>query len=317
MKQQSLVTRRGVLAAGLSGSVLSGLSAYGQQETVQPPAQENAKRVLRFAHLTDTHVLDARHADEGFAQCLQHVQAQEDAPELIVFGGDNVMNVDSEDGSKTADQQLAVWNRVVEQECSLPHKYVVGNHDILKMDPVDGKQWAVDAYGLDHRFYHFDQAGWRFIVLDSTSPQEGGGYKGRLDEEQFDWLRETIESTPETTPICLISHIPILAACAYFDGNNEESGDWCVPGAWMHLDARKLKGLFYENPNVRLSISGHIHLVDTVEYLGVKYACNGAVSGGWWHGPNQEFKPGYALVDLYEDGTSNVEYVPYGWIAKD
>lgn len=311
MKPNTSIGRREILLSGTAG-VLAGSSALPTAAS----AVEEKKRVLRFAHLTDTHVQPQRSAGEGFATCLEHVQNQDDPAELIVFGGDNVMNVDGR-GRDSADEQVKVWNDVVTNTCKLPHKYVIGNHDILALDPVDGKKWAVDTFEMENRYYTFDQAGWRFIILESTSPQEGGGYKGELDNEQFEWMAGLIADTPDTTPICIISHIPILAACAYFDGDNEESRDWCVPGAWMHIDARKIKDVFYKHPNVKLCLSGHIHLADTVEYLEVKYACNGAVSGGWWGGAYQEFSPGYAMVDLYSDGSSSVDYIEYGWQARD
>jgi 3',5'-cyclic-AMP phosphodiesterase len=108
-----------------------------------------------------------------------------------------------------------------------------------------------------------------------------------------------------------MSHIPILAVSPYLDGDNETTGNWVVPGAWMHLDARRFKTLFATHPNVRLCISGHIHLRDSAVYNGVTYACNGAVCGNWWRGNYQETKPGYAIVDLYNDGAFNIEYVQY------
>ena len=73
----------------------------------------------------------------------------------------------------------------------------------------------------------------------------------------------------------------------------------------------EFKNLFYQYKNVKLCLSGHIHLQDEVEYLGVKYLCNGAVSGNWWEGNYQEFPPAYAVVDLYEDGSVQSEYKPY------
>jgi hypothetical protein len=83
----------------------------------------------------------------------------------------------------------------------------------------------------------------------------------------------------------------------------------------MHVDARKLKDMFLEHSNVKACLSGHIHLVDRVDYLGVSYYCNGAVSGAWWDGDYQECAPGYALVDLYDDGSVENVYVTYGWKA--
>jgi Icc protein len=81
----------------------------------------------------------------------------------------------------------------------------------------------------------------------------------------------------------------------------------------MHGDARRIKDLFHKHENVRLCLSGHVHLLDRCEYLGVTYVCGGAVSGNWWKGPHQETREGYSLVDLYPDGAFDVQYVAYDW----
>ena len=298
------------------GGSLSGLAAVPALASVSSAADEEP-RALRLAFLTDTHVQSERRGEEGFAACLAHVQSRKDAPDLVLFGGDNVMNVDSEDGRLRSKLQLDCWNRVVSRDLTTPHRTAVGNHDLLAMDPVDGRKWACDAYGLERSHYSWDQAGWRFIVLDSTSPNVlrggDGGYKGLLDEAQFEWLDRTLRDTPKGTPVCIVSHIPILSACVFFDGENEKTGDWSVPGAWMHLDARRLKDLFHRHGNVKLCLSGHLHLAEVVDYLGVRYACGGAVCGGWWDGPYHEFPPGYLLVDLHADGRNEVSFESYGW----
>jgi 3',5'-cyclic-AMP phosphodiesterase len=67
-----------------------------------------------------------------------------------------------------------------------------------------------------------------------------------------------------------------------FDGDNEKSGDWVIPGAWVHIDARRIVELFHQHKNVKLCLSGHIHLFDRVLYNGVTYICDGAVCGRWW-----------------------------------
>lgn len=314
------ISRRNLIATSVSalagGVVSSGLAATERPavSSFQSKGPER-KRVLRFAHLTDTHVQTERRGDEGFSMALQHVQQLADPPEWIMFGGDNVMNVDSAAGAEKADEQLATWNRCLKNELSLPHKSCIGNHDVLKLDPVAGKKWAVEAYGLPDRYYSFDSAGWRFVILDSTLPV-GGSYRGQLDEAQMDWLSQTLAQTPENQPTMIVSHIPIFAACTFFDGDNEKSGDWSVPGAWMHIDARKIKDLFHKHRQVKAAISGHVHLADEVKYLDVRYFCNGAVSGGWWNGAYQEFSPGYGLVDLFDDGSVECAYVNYPWPTK-
>jgi hypothetical protein len=64
---------------------------------------------------------------------------------------------------------------------------------------------------------------------------------------------------------------------------------------------------------VKLCLSGHEHLWDRVQYNAVTYVCNGAVCGNWWKGAYHETSEGYGVVDLYADGTFEVEYVRYGW----
>lgn len=313
-RRDAIRVSAGVLAGAAAVGVAGSTPALGQVGALQV-AGAGPRRVLRIAHLTDVHVQSDREAGLGFATAMRHVQEQSDKPQMVLFGGDNLMNVDGSDGAATADQQLGIWRKSLKDELSLSHRACVGNHDIYRMAPVDGKKWAVDALEIPARYYTFDQAGWRFIVLDSTSP-EGGGYKGRIDNEQFEWLEGVLKGTPQTMPVLVISHIPIIAACAYFDGENEKTGDWVVPGSWMHIDARRLKDLFARHPRVRVCISGHMHLVDQVTYNGVSYCCNGAVSGAWWDGAYHECETGYGLIDLFEDGTFRNQYVTYPWTPR-
>ncbi len=319
------VSRRDLmLLAGAGGAaLLSPAALAGQQKPAPRPAKRgpNAKRCLRIAHLTDIHVQPEKNAPAGFAACLHHVQSQADRPDVIFTGGDSIMDCMGADEARTK-AQWDVWQRVLKAECSLPVESCIGNHDVWGWNKKEskttgreaqwGKRWVMDIFGVEQPYRSFDRAGWHFIFLDSTFPK-GGGYTAKLDDRQFEWLAADLQQTPRGTPVCLVSHIPILAACAYFDGDNEESGDWVVPGAWMHTDARKLKNLFKKHPNVKLCLSGHIHLVDRVDYLGVTYLCNGAVSGGWWGGDYQECHNGYGLVDLYADGTFDHRYVTYPW----
>ncbi len=83
----------------------------------------------------------------------------------------------------------------------------------------------------------------------------------------------------------------------------------------MHKDCLELKDLFAQHPNVKLCLSGHLHLLDRVDYNGVTYLCNGAVSGNWWKGRHKDCDEGYAVIDLYDDGSFEHQYVKYGWKA--
>ena len=63
--------------------------------------------------------------------------------------------------------------------------------------------------------------------------------------------------------------------------------------------------------NVRLALSGHIHLVDRVDYRGISFLCNGSVCGNWWQGPHQGTPEGYAVIDAWGDGSFQSRYIAY------
>lgn len=304
------ISRRDLLAATSAGILLPNLAAAA--------LNPNRKRTLRIAHLTDIHVQPERGAPKGMEASIIHAQNQADKPDLILTGGDLIMDCFGADAARTKAQ----WDvfTAVMKSASLPVEHTIGNHDVwgwanpdkFAKEPRYGKAWACEVLGLDKPYRSFDRAGWHFVVLDSTFP-DGKGYKARLDDEQFEWLKGDLAAVPKTTPVMVVSHIPILAICSLFDGENEKTGNWVIPGNWVHIDARRIKDLFKQHPNVKLCVSGHEHLIDQVVYNGVTYFCNGAVCGGWWAGDYHECTYGYALIDLFDDGSFENRYVPYGW----
>ncbi len=323
------VSRRDFIRTGIGAAAL-GMVGFDAgvsfaEPTMTPAAQKAIrKRALRIAHLTDVHIQPEREAAKGFAACLHHVQSLKDRPDLILNGGDAIMDAFAVGRDRTK-QQWDLWHNVIRTDCSLPVESCIGNHDVWGWNKTKsectgaedryGKKWALEAMKLPERYRSFDRAGWHFIVLDSVFPS-GEGYVGKLDEPQYEWLVDNLKKTPSDTPILILSHIPILSACVFYDGELENKDGWSVPAAWMHTDTRRLKDLFFKHRNVRVCLSGHLHLVDRVDYNGVTYLCNGAVSGNWWKGTHQECEAGYAVVNLYTDGTFDREYIPYGWIAK-
>jgi len=316
MPTGKMFNRREILALGATGIVLP---TIGLAQAPNP----KRKRVLRIAHLTDIHVQNKGGAPEGMAAALAHAQSQKDKPNVIFTGGDHIM--DSLGSSlEGAMDQWNVFNKVLKENAKIPVHHTVGNHDVwgwgnrakYEKEPKFGKALACEILGLNQPYYSFDKAGWHFIFLDSTHAVEGNGYKASLDDQQFEWLKGDLAATPATTPIFVISHIPIIGVCSMFDGENEKSGNWVIPGSWIHIDARRIKDAFRKHPNVKLCVSGHEHLLDQVVYNGVNYFCNGAVCAAWWGGDYHECTYGYALIDLFDDGSFENRYVPYGWKTR-
>ncbi|MFC0181817.1 metallophosphoesterase family protein [Pseudarcicella hirudinis] len=293
MQRRDLLKRLGLLTGGLS------LPNLTQAQTFNAKPQ----RVLRIAHITDAHIQPIIGAAKGFEKCLHHIQNLDIKPDLIINSGDAIMEAHGRTHT-SADRQWNLYNEVLKSENALPVISCVGNHDIWceKETAVsfnDGKKWAMDQLKLDKPYYSFDRNGWHFIMLDSVqSRPDGSWYTSNLDEAQMDWLKKDLRNTPALTPVMIISHVPILSACVFLDGRNVKDGNWQIPGRWMHTDSAELVDLFYKHPNVKFAISGHIHLLDKVEYNGVTYCCNGAVSGNWWFGKYQQTEAGYAIIDL-------------------
>jgi Icc protein len=324
ISRRTMLKAAGVLgAAGALG--LAGPASIAAQAT---PAQPRRRRVLRLAHLTDLHIQAERQAYEGVVSCLHHVQSQEDKPDLILTGGDLIMDALAT-GRNRVKAQWDLLTKALKSECSIPIEHCLGNHDIWGWhkgksgttgnEEQWGKRWALDLLGLPGPYRSFDRAGWHFVVLDSVHPDGDdatGKYIGKLDEAQHEWLAADLAAVPATTPVLILSHIPILTVTPLVGGQDKDRRDWRVPAALMLTDWRRLHKLFQKHPNVKLALSGHMHLHDRVEYGGVTYICDGAVCGNWWKGRHIDCDEGYGLVDLYDDGTFEHRYVTYGWKAR-
>lgn len=280
---------------------------------------EEKKKPLRFAHLTDIHVKPGLIPETGMAKALQHAQGQKGI-DFIINGGDAIMDALQADKQKTIIQ-WDLFKNILKKENSLPVYHTIGNHDVWgwfikenrpETDRLYGKVWVVETLEMKSRYYSFVKNNWHFIVLDSTQLNPAGGYIGKLDEAQLAWLQTELAEVPPAMNICLVSHIPILSICSglFFD-KTEANGDLMIKRNLMHTDFLSLRKLFAKYPNIKTCISGHIHLQDEVDYLGIKYYCNGAVSGNWWTGSFQEFAPAYAVMEFYDDGSTRRTMLNY------
>jgi 3',5'-cyclic-AMP phosphodiesterase len=277
-----------------------------------------SKKSFRFAFMTDVHVKPAEAAEAGMRKAFRHVNALGNI-DFIINGGDSIM--DALNASKQKVQaQWDVWNKVLNEENKLLIHHCIGNHDAwgwqmtddaVRKDPLFDKAWVLQQHRMASPFYSFEYSNWRFIVLDSPH-ENNGGYIARIDEPQYTWLDNELKTTAAEKHICIVSHIPIVSFCsAMFADKNQENGDWRISRALLHVDARRLVDLFKQFKNIRCCLSGHIHMQDKVEYFGIDYYCNGAVSGNWWGGDFKGFAPAYAVFDFHKDGTVKRQFMNY------
>jgi len=274
---------------------------------------------FRVGFLTDTHVKPTAVAEAGMRSAFRHANTLKPKLDFIINGGDSIMDVLKASREKV-QLQWDVWNKVLGEENKLPIYHCIGNHDAwgwqmtdpeVKSDPLYDKRWVMQQHGMKERFHSFEKGKWKFIILDSAQ-ENNGGYIARIDEPQFSWLENELKSTSTESYICIVSHIPIVSFCsAMFADKNEPNGDWKISRALLHTDSQRLTELFHQYPNIVSCLSGHIHLQDMVEYRGIQYYCNGAVSGDWWGGPFKGFAPAYAVFDFSDAGTVKRTMINY------
>src|SRR5204863_9359116 len=119
-------SRRGVLQAGTALACGVSIVRAGEVESPRSPRSP----ALRVAHLTDMHVMSEKRAAEGYAAALQSLQKLDRKPDLLITGGDHVMDV----WETPRDESIAMWDlyqKVLKDNCDLPVHPVIGNHDVF------------------------------------------------------------------------------------------------------------------------------------------------------------------------------------------
>ncbi|MCE3281864.1 MAG: putative phosphohydrolase [Chitinophagaceae bacterium] len=307
-----MVDRRSFLRNGLLGGI--GAIGFGKLASAAPADNsgilQTRTRSIRIAHITDCHSQPKLKTEKALKTIFRQLNGMQDKPDLILNTGDSVLEANYT-AAGFVEECWDVWNDSTTC-CSIPMYNCLGNHDVWMVNDIEekfrhreGKLWAMQMLGLSKPYYSFEQNGWKFIALDSI-----GQVSYELDDAQFAWLEQELASTDK--PVCVYSHVPIISAAAMmYAVERKGSGKMRFPKKEQHSDVKKLKDLFFKYKNVKLCLSGHVHYIDEVEYLGVKYMCNGSVAGNWWQGKLDEFPPAYALIDLYSDGSSQKQLIYY------
>ena len=283
-----------------------------------PGESTKSKKSLRLVHMTDIHLEPGGPSQKGFVKTLRKINELEEKPVFILNGGDSIFDALERDKSRT-QSEWELWHKILSEENRYRIHSCIGNHDIwgwfLKSPQVTknvkyGKSWAMDIFELDKPYYSFDHSGWHFIVLDTVQPHEKG-YKAFVDEEQAAWLRRDLDINKDKNT-CVLSHVPVIShAFTFWHGNHPTPSQTEIQHRTLRvMNAGAIKDIFQNHGNVRLCLSGHLHMREKIAYLGINYLCNGAVSGNWWKGVFHEFEPSFAIIDLYEDGRFTHEWVP-------
>ncbi|MEL6483577.1 MAG: metallophosphoesterase [Bacteroidota bacterium] len=269
--------------------------------------KKSSESLLRIAHITDVHMRPEGNALQRFNICIEEIKKH--GVDFFLNTGDSIFAADYDD--ITRDNMLMQWELWDHSRANFAEYEMfscLGNHDMWwaapnTSDSMYGKDYVVQRLGIPKRYYSFDRSGWHFIVLDSNNSKGG-----HLDPEQRKWLEDDLEGLPLATPVIVMSHYPIMGVGTIIGGGN-------------HTDSKYITKLFYAHKDKKIHcLSGHVHLLDRATYNNVNYYCNGSVSGYWWSEGDEDSAepfwchqtpPGYAILDLKEDGSLRSTYHRY------
>lgn len=298
MDRRELLKLLGTAGIGAAAGLVSASPKPERGRQVRP------KPAVKMGFLTDFH-LPSKGKDEEFRRVFEKLRTAVPDLDIILFGGDNIFAADGASASQTVDQ-LEHWTRMVNSVVKIPTYSVIGNHDIWGINHSDpklsniGKSMAVKAFNMPNRYYSFGVGNWRFIALD-TVHRGRANYTGLIDPEQLDWLGRELEKNRQ--PTVLFGHVPIVSVSPFLHSQTNRKGG-CTRFAHNRVlgNGYEVSELLRKHKHAKLSLGGHIHMVDHVRVHHTTYVCGGAVSGAWWKGEYEHFKPVINIVELYDSG---------------
>jgi len=284
-------------------------------------AQEQSTGGFRFVFMPCVHLRRDLRSPEGFASALGAVRKLSPSPDFILTGGDMCHNL----RDQTLEQSEEITDRfasTLKEHCALPVHYCLGNHDLAAWnkvaeaanDPRYGKNLMVQKFGMKNRYYSFDHAGWHFVALDYLRVTEPGTFSSEIDPDQLAWLRDDLAKN-KARPAIVVTHAPVISAVELFSDRARRTEEaLAVPFGRVISNAPALVEAA-KSGNVRAFISGHLHLVESLELMGHHFICSGSVSGHQWNGPRMGTPEGFGVFDCRPDGTFAFQYQAHGWKA--
>jgi len=234
--------RRGVLkcmawaGTGLVWTISGGVAS----STLLGCAQAPWDRGLSFLQVSDSHIgfnkppnPDAR---ATYREAVAKMEAMPVQPDFIIHTGD-ITHLSRDQEFDDADQIL--------RAIRLPVFHVPGEHDVLDEEPGAAflKRYGRGSKGSG--WYSFDHRGVHFIALVNVLNLRSGGM-GALGQEQLAWLAQDLAARSASTPIVVLTHIPLWTVWA----------DW----GWGTDDSEQALAMLRRFGSVTV-LNGHIHQV--------------------------------------------------------
>lgn len=268
-----------------------------------------------FIHFTDVHIQPELDGYKWFLEAIKAMNEVEPKPAFAVSGGDLVMDA-LEASYERADSLYKIYIEA-KKNFQMPVYDCIGNHECFGVYPESGvspdhpeygKQMFKKRLGKGRTYMSFDYRDWHFLLLDTIGLTADRKYIGEIGREQLNWIAKDLESAGTERKVVLVSHIPLVSALP--DYLFEDPGD---RSGWQVTDMHELAPIV-EKYNLKLALSGHLHMIEEWKYKGADYYCGGAVSGHWWRGAHRGFEPGFTVVRV-RGGGFDLEYKGFGFTA--
>ena len=306
-----IITRRQFLSGMTAG--LGFLAGGGLMKRSWATAGSE-KGSLRLVFYTDIHTRTEWETPLALEKAAHAINRMN--PDLVIAGGDLITDgfQSSAAGAEPRWQAYMKMHRSIKADL-YP---AIGNHDLVAAIPKDGSTPAADPravylshMGLERTYYSFDASGYHFVVLDSIRCIGGNlHYQGTISDEQLEWMKHDLSTVHASTPIVLVTHIPLLTA--FYSAT--EGATFAAKANRVVTNNLAVFRLI-ENHNVILVLQGHLHISELIRWRDITFIVGGAVCGQWWRGPWHGTQEGFNLLTLAGNRV-DWEYIDYGWEAR-
>ncbi len=246
---------------------------------------------LRFAVASDAHFGSANSRNDLTSYMLAEIADPDNGFDMFFFIGDLVEYGFNDNEWDEALRSLNTATSII------PTGYAAGNHDTLFSGLNNYLNYCspqgVDSNIKSRLWYRIDIGNVHFLVLDVEWSAET--YTGA----QAEWLEEQLQDIPQDDWTIVLSHGFYYSSGIYSHGwewyDNEETINAITP--------------LFDEYQVDLVCSGHMHITELLEANGVKYAVCGAFGGlpdpertytspaSVWYADGQ-----FAFLDIVLDG---------------
>ncbi len=264
-----------------------------------------------FIFMSDIHYHDKNDAPTAFNMVIDTINSME--PDLVLVGGDIIYDVMRQTTQEAEELSKSFLKEVERLEA--PIYYAIGNHEHFALynrsvdeeHPLFGKRYYEEYFG--ERYYSFDHKGWHFITLDNMEVNDRK-YIGKVDSIQMQWLKNDIECVPDSTPIVLMAHVPLITTLSQYYGGGTKANT----NRLATENANDVLKLF-KNKNLKLVLQGHIHYFEALNVLNkTMFISAPSVSGKWWLGKQHDIEEGFIRIDVKDD-EFEYHYIDYGWVS--